>query len=322
MSLWMMLASAYLAVAQDTTIRTTVPLVVLSTSVTDKHGQPVYGLNASDFVVLDNGKPRRVYAYPTDAALPPVALVVAVQTSGLSSAALAKINKVGAMIPQAVVGENGEAAVLSFDDQVNVVQNFTSDAGVIANAFRGLSASDSSHARMLDAIDVAFEMLASRPGARRASILILGEARDHGSAAKLTTLLEKAQHTGATIYSLNYSAWITPFTAKPGDYQPANGGSPDYIAGFSALAGLAKKKTAEVLTQATGGRRISFETQSKLENELIALGSEMHSRYLIAFSPEQDEQPSFHKLEVEIKDRAGLAIKTRPGYWSGPPSSK
>ena len=308
--------------SQNPTIRTTVPLVQIPTSVTDRNGHPIYGLTASDFIVLDNGSERTIQVDPNDSGLAPIALVVAIQTSDLSSAALAKIQKVGSMITGAVVGENGEVAVLSFDDDIKILQDFTNDANAVGNAFHALKQSDSSRARMLDAADDALGMLSSRPGARRPSILIIGETRDRGSKSKLADLLAKAQRTEVTIYSLNYSVWITPFTAKPDDYAPANDGGGNYLAAFTETARLAKKNTAEALTRATGGRRIGFETQSKLENDLMALGAEIHSRYLLSFTPEQDHHPAFHKVEVKIKDRPDAVIKARAGYWTPLPAAQ
>ncbi len=299
--------------AQNTTIRTTVPLVVLPASVTDKAGHAIYGLGPDDFVVLDNGARRAIHVDTSDSGLAPVELVVAIQTTTFSTAALAKIQKVGAMIPEAVVGENGEAAVLTFDDHVNLVQDFTKNVNAIEDAFKQLKGSDGTHARMLDAVGMALDMLAKQPGARRRSILVIGETRDRGSESKLQDIVAKTQRVGVTIYTLNYSAWLTPFTAKPEDYSPPDTGLAE---GFVQLARLGKKNTAEALTQATGGRRIRFETQSKLENDLIALGADIHSRYLISFTPEQDPHPSFHKLQVLLKDRPDVVIKARPGYWA------
>lgn len=145
---------------------------------------------------------------------------------------------------------------------------------------------------------------------------VIGETRDRGSESKLGDLLNKLQRAGTTIYTLNYSAWLTPFTAKPGDYTPPNGGDANYAAAFTEIARLGKKNTVEALTRATGGRRIGFETQSKLENDLIGVGGEIHSRYLISFTPEQGERPSFHKVEVKVRDRPDAIVKARPGYWT------
>jgi hypothetical protein len=44
-----------------------------------------------------------------------------------------------------------------------------------------------------------------------------------------------------------------------------------------------KQDTCKVLTGATGGRQLKFETQSKLENGLIRMGGEIRSRYIVSF---------------------------------------
>src|ERR1700744_5294619 len=112
---------ALIARAQDTTIRTNVPLVVLQTSVTDKAGHPIGGLSEDDFQVLDNGVPRKIHVETIDDGLGPVSLVIAIQSSNISGAVFAKLRKVGPTIAQGVVGENGEAAVLTYADTVQVV---------------------------------------------------------------------------------------------------------------------------------------------------------------------------------------------------------
>lgn len=67
---------------------------------------------------------------------------------------------------------------------------------------------------------------------------------------------------------------------------------------------------------------LRFETQSKLENDLIRLGSEIHSRYVVSFTPEAQKVTTFHKIEMRIKDKPELAVRTRPGYWPQLPGSQ
>jgi VWFA-related protein len=297
--------------AQQPTIRTTVPLVTVPVTVADRHGRITYDLDASDFILLDNGKVRPVRVDAADSGLAPIALVTAIQTTAISLSALAKIRKVGAMIPEAVVGANGEAAVVTFDDQVKVIQDFTADADAISKAFRNLRPTDTVGARMIDAVDESLNLLANRPGPRRANILIIGENKDRGSEEKLADLIPKLQRGGVTIYSLTYSAYLTPFTTKPEDYEPT-GGSPPWM----EFARLFKTNTVEALASVTGGRQFRFETKSKLENDLIGLGTEMHSRYLISFTPDLEQAPRFHHLEVQIKNHPYAVIRARPGYWA------
>lgn len=82
--------------------------------------------------MLDDGRPRPVRVDTVDSGLAPLALVTLIQTTDISLSALAKIRKIGAMIPEAVVGANGEAAVITFDDRVRLVQDFTTDPDAIS----------------------------------------------------------------------------------------------------------------------------------------------------------------------------------------------
>jgi VWFA-related protein len=307
------LLTIYLRGQQPPTIRTTIPLVTVPVSVADQRGGFIYGLNSSDFLLLDDGRARPVRVDIVDSGLAPIALVTLVQTNDISLSALAKIRKVGAMIPEAVVGANGEAAVLAFDDHIRVAQGFTTDADAISKAFRDFKPADNMGARMIDAVDEALKLLATRPGPRRANILIIGESRDRGSEEKLTDLIPKIQRTGVTIYSLTYSAYVTPFTIKPEEYQPTGGGP---LQAVTEIARLRKQNTVAALTDATGGRRFRFEIKSKLENDLIRLGTEIHSRYLISFTPDLNQAPRFHHLQVRIKNHPEAVVRARPGYWA------
>ncbi|MGA8026005.1 MAG: hypothetical protein WB992_02595, partial [Bryobacteraceae bacterium] len=82
------------------------------------------------------------------------------------------------------------------------------------------------------------------------------------------------------------------------------------------------KNTVEALIAATGGRRMGFETQSKLENDLIRLGSEIHNRYILTFTPDQEQPRAFHRVQVTIRNHSDAKVRARPGYWTGLPASQ
>jgi VWFA-related protein len=296
-------------------IRAGTQLVVLPASVTDQHGRPIEGLSSSDFIVLDKGKPQPVQVDTEDSGLAPIALVMLIQTSDISLSALAKIRKVGIMIPDAVVGANGESAVVAFDSQVKILCDFTPDADAISKAFADLKPADNKSGRMIDAVDESLRMLATRRQGSRAIIVIVGESRDRGSEGKLADLLAKVQTRGVTIYSLTYSAYLTPFTIKADEYTPPPSGG-GFLEAITETARLAKQNTVKELTDATGGWRVSFQTKSKLENDLIQLGGEIHRRYYLSFTPQNEEAPGYHGLEVQIKGHPDAVVRTRPGYWA------
>ena len=306
-------AVAFTLLAQDSTIRTNVRLVLAPTTVTDTKGRYVNDLSDGDFLVYDQGRLQKVQVDSADSALIPISLVIAVQASDVSAAALAKIDKVGSMIQPLLTGERGEAALIAFDDRVRTIQNFTSDAGAIVDGFHKLKPGARLKGKTLDAIGAGVRMLAARPRNRRRVMIVIGESRDRGSQSTLPDTLMLAQRENVTIYPVTYSAYKTPLTAKASNL-PAPPTDSNWLTIFTELGRLGKTNAADAFAQATGGTRLSFTTLHGLERVIEHLGEEIHSQYLLSFTPRSPE-PGFHTIEVKIRNRPELIVRTRPGYW-------
>jgi VWFA-related protein len=303
--------------AQDVTIRTHVPLVIAPTTVTDRNGSYVDGLNAADFTLLEDGKARQFEMDTSDIAMTPLSVVIMIQANEYANAALAKIRKVGSMIEPLITGERGEAAIMSFSDPIKVIQDFTPDSGLISAAFQALRAQSTSKARALDAATQAIEMLRARPENRRRILILIGESRDRGSETKLEDVLKSAQRANVTVYPLSFSVHATPWTTK-GDVPPGDGAT-NWLAIFTELGRLAKENAAEGLARFTGGRRISFLTLKSLERDIGGLGEELHSQYLLSFTPSTALDEAYHKIEIQVHGRTDVVVRTRPGYWAMTP---
>jgi VWFA-related protein len=300
--------------AQDATIRTTVPLVTVPTTVTDRKGHYIDALGPDDFVVYDNGKSRSFQVVPADAILAPISLVVAVQSSDIAAAVLAKIQKVGSMVQPLILGEKGEAALLAFDQQTKLLQDFTSDPAAISAAFHDFKPGSERDSRIFDTVAVAVRMLGVRgPNARRV-ILLISESRDRGSTSKLPETIALAERNNVIIFPATFSAYATPFTAKPSDL-PAPPTDTNLLAIFTETGRMAKKNAAAALARYSGGRHVSFLTLNSLEHVISLVGQELHNQYLLSFQPSATEKPGFHSVKVEIRDRPELVVRARAGYW-------
>jgi len=80
---WLVLAAL---TAQEPRFGAQSCLVLVPTTVTDARGRTINGLEATDFMVLDNGRPQRLTLDTDGTGVVPNALVVAVQASGISTA--------------------------------------------------------------------------------------------------------------------------------------------------------------------------------------------------------------------------------------------
>ena len=301
--------------AQELTIRTSVPLILVPTSVTDRHGKVIDGLTKSDFEVFDNGK---LVAHNLEVSQRPIALIVAVQTNAIAGAALAKIQKIGPMFEPVVTGERGVLALLSYSDAVIVRQEFTADGKLFSASMRGLEP-DGGGANMNDAVAEAVKMFESREGHRRVLILI-GESKDRGSSAKLADVVSKAQAANVTIYPVTFSGYTTPFTSK-GDERFASGkrvydsgAGLNLIAIFSEIGRLGAKSDAEALSKFTGGERLAFTKLAGLEKVISKVGEDLHSQYLLSFTTGDSTVGVYHEINVKVKAR-DMNVRARPGYW-------
>ena len=303
--------------AQEAVIRTTVPLILVPVTVTNRHGETIDGLTESDFQVLDNGKTVK---HSLETTTQPVALVVAVQTSAIAGPALAKVQKIGSMFEPLIVGEGGVAAIITYSDQIRLWQDFTHSTDEFTLRMRKIEPDSGSRtaARMNDAILAAVKILSDRSKYRRV-LVVIGESRDRGSEAQLEEAVTKAQSANVTIYPVNYSVYKTSFTSR-GDERFESGrrvydtDPGNLLAVFAEIARLGTQNAGDALAKYTGGEKVSFARLSGLERVIEKVGEDLHSQYLLSFQADITEGREYHTITVNVR-RPEAAVRGRPGYW-------
>jgi len=342
-----LLAAVAIGLAQEPKFGVQSRLVLVPVTITDAKGRTVDELEPERFTVLDEGRPQVVTVDTIGTGVAPIALIVAIQASGISKPVLEKVRKVGAIIRPLVSGERGCAGVVSFSEHIVWLQECTGDEDLIARAFEQVRPGEPKKARMLDAAADAIEHLKKYPNSRRV-LLLISESRDRGSETALEQVMMAAQKEGVTIYSATYSAIATAFTTKSsaiGDPRPPKvpdrpseqtgtiEGTPpmcgpfgcpnppvptaeqrvDILGGIGELARLGKINTTQVVAKATGGTTFSFTRLKGLEEAIQKLGDELHSQYLLSFTP-SDSRPGYHRIDVQVSG-GDYRIRARPGYW-------
>ncbi len=313
-------------------------------SVADRNGDNVDGLRPDQFHLFDNGKEQDIHV---DVAFPPISLVIAVQCNDRVETVLPQIQKIGGMIQNLVLGDQGEAAVLAFDSRIRVLQGFTSDSTKISVALKEIHAGSSQN-RMIDAVEEASRLLRSRPKSHRRIILLLSETRDRSSEARLKETLIEVQLANVDVYTVDISRFVTSLMAKPDpgyiDNRPpamtplpsgvpatpntvmqatgSLGGSAEFVPlmveVFKDAKAIFKQNPSEVFTKGTGGEQFGFMRQRGLEEAIQRLGADLHSQYMLSYNPNNKEEGGFHEIKVEIAGRKDVTVRTRPGYWLGP----
>ena len=315
--------------------------VVAPVSVLNKNGDLVDGIEPSRFRLYDNGVAQNI---AVDVSVQPISVVIAIQQSDRVEAVLTQIRKIGPMIQPLVTGDNGEAAVISFDSRIQEKTSFTNDPDKLVKAINSIHAGNTP-SRMIDAVERGVSMLHNRPANRRRIILLISETRDVSSEARLRETLINAQLNNVTVYTIDISRLVTSLTSKPqppapDPFPPAArnlpgpspstpttvaqayqiGNSVEFIPLLKEIYLGVKRvfveNPAEVLSESTGGTQFGFHKQHGLEDAIESLSHEIHNQYLLTYTPTNLKEGGFHEIRVDI-DMPNLTVRTRPGYFIG-----
>jgi VWFA-related protein len=321
-------------------------VVLVPVTVQDQGRNSVPGLTPYDFRLFDNNKPQKI---SEDLAQHPLSVVVVIQANNDVEKILPAIVKQASALEQLVLGGDGEVAILAFDHRIQTLTGFTSDESQIDAAFRKLCVdphsrsctgkSGSYTAVLNDATLDAINLLKTRPAVRRRVVLQISENRDKGSSTKPREVLTEAEFSNVVMYSMDVSQLVAALTSTPQPNRPdprppgavfLGGGNtstpttqsqndmgnwvPALKDIFDAAKGVFVHDPLDIYTRYTGGRQCGFKNDKALANCVAQIGDELHSQYLLSYSPNNKDEGGFHHIVVEVL-KPGLSIRTREGYW-------
>jgi len=326
-----------LGAQEPPTFRQDVRIVMTPVTVTDRGGGIVSGLTPADFRLLDNGKPQKI---TEDQAVHPISMVMVIQANAGVEKMLPQIQKIGSAIQQQVLGDEGEISILAFDHRIQTLTDFTSDPDEIAKALKKLRAGSSS-SRLNDAAIEGITLLKRRPVSRRRVLLLVSESRDNGSELRAREVLSAGEFANIVVYSIDISHLIASITAPPpagrtiNDNRPPGAvhlpagnvetpttqsqmqlgnWAPVFKEIFLAAKAIFVSNPLEIYTTYTGGREYNYATQRSLERAISDLGEELHSQYLLTYTPNNQEEGGYHNIVVQIL-KPDMKVRARDGYY-------
>lgn len=165
-------------------------------SVLDKQGAPVIGLHFEDFRIEDGGKPQAVTLFSGERRALRIAL--ALDVSGSMDD---KIRQVEAALRHfiAVLEPADEIMVITFNDHVRVVQDFTADREQLDRVLDMLEPQGST--ALFDAAHEAIERVAEGPAESKAVVLVT-DGVDTESATTFGVLRELARRKEVPVFSI------------------------------------------------------------------------------------------------------------------------
>ncbi len=296
---------------QAPTFKVDVNVVNLYFNVKDKHGALIPDLKKEDFQVTEDGTPQKIKYYSTDSQQP-LTLGILIDCSGSQQRVLPMTQEIGSQFVKEVIRPKDEAFVISFDIQVELLQDFTNDTPRLQRALHKtrintgggsygvpgigqgpVPVQDPKGTLLYDAIYLASDEKLKQEVGRKA-LIILTDGEDQGSRTKLREAIEAAQKSDAIVYVI--------FEAdRSGNF------------GFSGYGKGEMKRIAEE----TGGRVVDVgDNPKKLKEAFDQISNELRSQYYIGYTPSnQKKDGSYRKVEVKPVNK-DFKIQARKGYYA------
>jgi Ca-activated chloride channel homolog len=180
-------------------IKVNTALVTVPVVVTDRYGQFVTGLSRNDFKVHENGEPQQIASFSSTEAPFNVALLI--DTSRSTK------NKLGAIRKAALnfvkqLQPNDRVLIVTFDEKVNILGDFTSDRREIERAIRSVK---SSYATSLyDAIHLTINEKLAQIKGRKAIVALTDGVDTWSRQATYESTLELIATAGVSAYAIQY----------------------------------------------------------------------------------------------------------------------
>ncbi|MFB3916468.1 MAG: VWA domain-containing protein [Terriglobales bacterium] len=295
------------------TFRANVNVVNLFFNVKDKHGALIPNLTKDDFQVFEDGKQQTIKYFSAESDQP-LTLGILIDTSGSQTGVLPMEKEAGAEFLRDVLRPKDLAFVISFDVNVDLLQDFTNshkylrraldsakiNSGGAGGGLPGMGGGPfptSSNPRgtlLYDAIYLgSHEKLASEVG--RKAMIILTDGEDQGSQLKIKDAIEAAQKSDAICYVI--------LIADRGFYSSYGGG-------------YGGDREMKKLTLETGGRVVDVGDKfDKLKKAFAEISAELRSQYSIGYTPTNAKlDGSFRR--IEIKTNHDYRVQARKGYYA------
>jgi len=274
------------------TLSTESNLVNVDVLVTDNNGNPITGLSQKNFKVLDDGVPQSVTNFSTAEA--PITVTMLIEFSdkwwgylylGLEDA----YQFLNFMQPKDWV------AVVDFDMQPHILQDFTHDRYQVRSALDTLRIPGFSETNLYDALSFTIDRM-KNVGGRKAIVAIV---TGFDTFSKLTygQMLKIAKGSSTPIYPVSILEWVSI----------RYGESIDTLQARNALSSIARF---------SGGEAYFPRFEGALPDIYQQIGSQLRHQYSLGFIPTNNTKDGkYHKLNVKLVDAQGnpLVITNQKG---------
>jgi Ca-activated chloride channel homolog len=296
----------------DQTFVREVNLVDVLFTVLNRRNKLVPDLAQGDFKVFDEGKPQDIHFFSRQTDLP-LRIGMLIDTSNSIRDRLKFEQDASVNFLFSVLRRNKDAAfVMTFDDEPQIIQPFTSDTGALRDEITKTRAGGGT--AIYDAIyDACSKQLnhpprppGDQPDVVRRVMILISDGEDNLSIHTRAEAIELAQRTSVVIYTISTSTqWVSLSETNPSKLADRK---------FHLTEG---DKILQDLADETGGRAFYPYHVDDLDQSFQDIGDELRNQYSIAYLPANYVLDGrYHKIRIEVPDHKGYQVRARRGYYA------
>jgi Ca-activated chloride channel homolog len=259
-------------------------------TVSDKKGRFITNLTKDDFEIIEEKKPQAIVEFVAESDLP-LRLGVVVDTSNSIRERFKFQQEAAVEFINSVMRPQDRAVVISFDTGPELVADLTNDTAKLSQAVRDMRPGGGT--ALYDAIFFACrdKLMQDQPMHKyRRAIIILSDGEDNQSRYSRDQALEMAHKADVVVYAIS-----TNITRSPSDGD----------------------KVLKYFAEETGGLTFfPFKVQD-LAQSFENIANELRHQYSLLYRPEPARTDGlFHEVDIKIKNRKGLVVRARKGYYA------
>lgn len=313
-------------------------LVEIPTVVMDRSGRNIAGLTESDFEVYENGERQRIEFFRDDRV--PIHVALVMDTSNSTRLSLGDIQDAAIEFTNLLM-PGDQILVVSFNDEVRVEQEFTSDRGLLVSAIQRTSPRKGT--RLYDAV---YETVAQRMRGidGRKAMVLLSDGQDNMSNRSFEDAVRVCSESDVIVYGIRYpSKWQVlngggtslpnpnpspaPGKKKKGWRIPNIPGVPGIPGvgwplqdpwGNNQRSGGGRKiinPFMETVTANSGGRLYYANAVSDIRGLFAQVAEELRHVYVLAYSPSNPQKNGgYRAIQVKVVTQPDATVRHRLGY--------
>ena len=295
-----------------TVIQSRVNLVDILFTVLNRRNKLVPDLEKADLKIFDDKAPQEIRYFSKQTDLP-LRIGMLLDTSNSIRDRLKFEQDASTNFLFSVLRHNkDEAFVMTFDDEPQVIQKFTGDAGALRDeifktrAGGGTAIYDAIYSACLNELSHPPRPPGDQPDVVRRVMILISDGDDNLSTRTRAEAIEMAQRASVVIYTISTSTqWIALSQTDP---SKAANRKNHLTPGDQILQDLAEE---------TGGRAFFPYHVDDLDQSFQDIGDELRNEYSIAYSPTNYVMDGrYHKIRIETPDHKGYQVRARRGYFA------